>query len=136
MLFRSEQAILGAAMGAAMTGLRPIAEIMFSDFFAVCWDLIANEAETYRHGGHSRADPGKYRPAEEVSAWLARDPLPMYRARLLEAGVAVDAELDRIEADAARAVDAATEFAKAGARPGEHLLLKDVWADGGATWRN
>jgi pyruvate dehydrogenase E1 component beta subunit len=34
----SEQAILGAAMGAAMTGLRPIAEIMFSDFFAVCWD--------------------------------------------------------------------------------------------------
>jgi acetoin:2,6-dichlorophenolindophenol oxidoreductase subunit beta len=39
----SEQAILGAAMGAAMTGLRPIAEIMFSDFFAVCWDLVANQ---------------------------------------------------------------------------------------------
>src|SRR5690606_1142104 len=35
----SEQAILGAAMGAAMTGLRPVAEIMFSDFFAVCWDI-------------------------------------------------------------------------------------------------
>src|SRR4029079_4285082 len=34
----SEQAIVGAAMGAAMTGMRPIAEIMFSDFFAVCWD--------------------------------------------------------------------------------------------------
>jgi TPP-dependent pyruvate/acetoin dehydrogenase alpha subunit len=93
------------------------------------------EAETYRHGGHSRADPGKYRPAEEVAAWLARDPLPMYRARLLEAGLAEE-ELDRIEADAARAVDEATEFAKAGAQPGEHLLLKDVWADGGATWRN
>ncbi|HEY7672012.1 MAG TPA: alpha-ketoacid dehydrogenase subunit beta, partial [Gammaproteobacteria bacterium] len=39
----SEQAILGAAMGAAMTGLKPIAEIMFSDFFAVCWDIVANE---------------------------------------------------------------------------------------------
>ena len=39
----SEQAILGAAMGAAMTGLRPIAEIMFADFFAVCWDLVANQ---------------------------------------------------------------------------------------------
>ena len=39
----SEQAILGAAMGAAMTGLRPIAEIMFSDFLAVCWDIVANE---------------------------------------------------------------------------------------------
>jgi acetoin:2,6-dichlorophenolindophenol oxidoreductase subunit beta len=39
----SEQAILGMAMGAAMTGMRPIAEIMFSDFLAVCWDLVANE---------------------------------------------------------------------------------------------
>ena len=39
----AEQAILGATMGAAMTGLRPIAEIMFSDFFAVCWDLVVNQ---------------------------------------------------------------------------------------------
>ncbi len=39
----AEQAILGATMGAAMTGLRPIAEIMFSDFFAVCWDIVVNQ---------------------------------------------------------------------------------------------
>ena len=39
----SEQAIVGAAMGAAMTGLRPIVEIMFSDFLGVCWDMVANE---------------------------------------------------------------------------------------------
>ncbi|MFD5556996.1 alpha-ketoacid dehydrogenase subunit beta [Streptomyces sp. NPDC127068] len=45
----SEQAILGAAMGAAMTGLRPIAEIMYSDFFAVCWDLVANEISKSRY---------------------------------------------------------------------------------------
>ena len=45
----SEQAIVGAAIGAAMTGLRPIAEIMFSDFFAVCWDLIANQAAKSRY---------------------------------------------------------------------------------------
>ncbi len=45
----SEQAIVGAAMGAAMTGLRPIAEIMFSDFFAVCWDLIANQIAKTRY---------------------------------------------------------------------------------------
>ncbi len=45
----SEQAIMGAAMGAAMTGLRPIAEIMFSDFFAVCWDIIANEMAKMRY---------------------------------------------------------------------------------------
>ena len=45
----SEQAILGAAMGAAMTGLRPIAEIMFSDFFAVCWDIVVNEIAKARY---------------------------------------------------------------------------------------
>src|SRR5690606_2536786 len=45
----SEQAILGAAMGAAMTGLRPIAEITFSDFFAVCWDIVANEIAKTRY---------------------------------------------------------------------------------------
>ena len=39
----AEQAILGAAAGAAMTGLKPIAEIMFSDFFAVCWDIVVNQ---------------------------------------------------------------------------------------------
>jgi len=45
----SEQAIVGAAMGAAMTGLVPIAEIMFSDFFAVCWDMIANQIAKARY---------------------------------------------------------------------------------------
>ena len=45
----SEQAILGAAMGAAMTGLKPIAEIMFSDFLAVCWDMVANEIAKTRY---------------------------------------------------------------------------------------
>jgi pyruvate dehydrogenase E1 component beta subunit len=45
----SEQAILGAAMGAAMTGLRPIAEIMYTDFFGVCWDVIANQIAKSRY---------------------------------------------------------------------------------------
>jgi len=45
----SEQAILGAVMGAAMTGLRPIAEIMFSDFLACCWDLVANQIAKTRY---------------------------------------------------------------------------------------
>ncbi|MCZ6453809.1 MAG: alpha-ketoacid dehydrogenase subunit beta, partial [Alphaproteobacteria bacterium] len=45
----SEQAILGAAMGAAMTGLRPIAEIMFSDFLAVCWDIVVNQMAKSRY---------------------------------------------------------------------------------------
>jgi acetoin:2,6-dichlorophenolindophenol oxidoreductase subunit beta len=45
----SEQAILGLAMCAAMTGMRPVAEIMFSDFFAVCWDYLANEMPKMRY---------------------------------------------------------------------------------------
>ena len=45
----SEQAILGAAKGAAMTGLRPIAEIMFSDFLAVCFDYVANQMSKLRY---------------------------------------------------------------------------------------
>jgi pyruvate/2-oxoglutarate/acetoin dehydrogenase E1 component len=45
----SEQAIVGAAMGAAMTGLRPIAELMFSDFFAVAWDMVVNQIAKTRY---------------------------------------------------------------------------------------
>ncbi|MFQ5948149.1 MAG: alpha-ketoacid dehydrogenase subunit beta [Acidimicrobiia bacterium] len=45
----SEEAIAGAVMGAAMVGLRPIAEIMFSDFFATCWDIVANQIAKTRY---------------------------------------------------------------------------------------
>ena len=45
----SEQAIVGMAMGAAMTGIRPVAEIMFSDFLACCWDYLANEIPKMRY---------------------------------------------------------------------------------------
>lgn len=53
----SEQAILGCALGSAMTGMRPVAEIMFGDFLAVCWDFIANEipAVRYSTGGQLAA---------------------------------------------------------------------------------
>jgi len=45
----SEQAIIGTAMGAAMMGIRPVAEIMFSDFLATCWDGVANEIAKMRY---------------------------------------------------------------------------------------
>jgi len=93
------------------------------------------EAITYRHGGHSRADPGKYRPASEVEAWLERDPLPMYHQRLLRLQVP-EARLTQIVKEVADRVEEATEFAKLGARPGEEHLFTDVWADGGSAWRN
>jgi len=45
------------------------------------------ECQTYRHYGHSKSDPAQYRPQEEVERWLARDPLTIARARLLEDGM-------------------------------------------------
>jgi pyruvate dehydrogenase E1 component alpha subunit len=93
------------------------------------------EAKTYRQSGHSRADPGTYRPEEEVRTWLGRDPLPMYRARLAAEGVD-EATLAEIDADAAAAVDRATESAKAAPLPDAGSLQTQVWSDGGSAWRN
>jgi acetoin:2,6-dichlorophenolindophenol oxidoreductase subunit alpha len=92
------------------------------------------EALTYRHTGHSRADPATYRPQEEVDAWLARDPIPMYAARLLEAG-ATQQELDQIEQDTMAAVEAAIDAAKAMPEPALETMGTNMWSDGGAAWR-
>ena len=93
------------------------------------------EALTYRHGGHSRADPGKYRPEDEVKAWLARDPVPAYRALLAASGVA-EAELEAIEADAQAKVAAAEAAAREAPEPSPDVIETQVWADGGSAWRN
>ena len=93
------------------------------------------EALTYRHGGHSRADPGKYRPDEEVQAWLARDPIPALRTRLLAAGVNA-ATLDAIDAEARARVAEAEAIARAGPEPSPDVIETQVWSDGGSAWRN
>lgn len=93
------------------------------------------ECLTYRHSGHSRADPAKYRPKEEVEAWLKKDPVPLYRQRLLDLGMA-EAELARIEAQAMDKVNRATEEAKASPTPTIESAMTQMWADGGTAWRN
>ena len=93
------------------------------------------EAVTYRHGGHSRADPGKYRPQREVEAWLAYDPIGVYRGRLERLGFDV-AALDAIEKQTAEEVDAATEEAIAGPVPDPASAYTELWADGSSAWRN
>jgi pyruvate dehydrogenase E1 component alpha subunit len=93
------------------------------------------EAKTYRKGGHSRADPAKYRPDKEVEEWLARDPVDLYRARLASTGI--DEEmLSKIDAEVAAEVDRATEEAKAAPPPPASIIETNVWADGGSAWRN
>jgi pyruvate dehydrogenase E1 component alpha subunit len=93
------------------------------------------EAKTYRHSGHSRADPAKYRPEGELEKWLRRDPLVLYRERLLKLGFN-EPTLQDLEAQAMREVDAATATAKASPLPPLDDIEKNVWADGGSAWRN
>lgn len=92
------------------------------------------EATTYRHGGHSRADPGKYRPEEEVAEWMAKDPVLLYRAKLLQS--VDEMALTKIEVVVQSAVDQATEVAKNSLPPPLDLIDTDVWSDGGSAWRN
>jgi TPP-dependent pyruvate/acetoin dehydrogenase alpha subunit len=93
------------------------------------------EAITYRHGGHPRADPGKYRPDDEVAAWKARDPIPAQRARLVAAGVD-EATLDQVDEETRAKVADAEAFARAGAEPSPAVIETQVWADGGSSWRS
>jgi len=93
------------------------------------------EALTYRTSGHSRADPGKYRPAGELDEWLKKDPVALYRSRLGGMGIDEGALRD-IDRSVERAVDEATEAAKASPPSPIDVIEKDVWADGGSSWRN
>jgi TPP-dependent pyruvate/acetoin dehydrogenase alpha subunit len=93
------------------------------------------ECMTYRHSGHSRADPAKYRPEGELEKWKERDPLKIYRERLQQFGIGDDV-IAKIETDVKRIVDEATEACKAAPMPPLDLLTTDVYADGGFAWRN
>jgi acetoin:2,6-dichlorophenolindophenol oxidoreductase subunit alpha len=93
------------------------------------------ECMTYRHSGHSRADPAKYRPPGELEDWLKRDPVATYRRRLLDFGI-TEATIGAIEKDSKRKVDEATEKCKAAPPPPPDILTTDVYADGGWAWRN
>ena len=90
---------------------------------------------TYRHSGHSRADPAKYRPEGELEKWKERDPIKIYRARLKQFGVKEEA-VTHIDAEVKRRVDEATEQCKAAPPPPLEILTTDVYADGGFAWRN
>lgn len=137
-----------AADRASAYGLEPIlvdgndAELMYEVAMTAIEKARAGggpsliEALTYRHYGHSRADPGKYRPDEEVADWKAnKDPVILYRQKLLDQGIA-ESELVAIEAHADELTDIATEAAKNSSPPPAEIAFTDVWADGGAEWRN
>src|ERR1700741_5066916 len=93
------------------------------------------ECLTYRHSGHSRADPAKYRPEGELEKWKQRDPIKIYRERLKQFGISDDA-IAKIDANGKRIVDEATEACKAAPNPPMDILTTDVYAAGGWAWGN
>jgi len=86
------------------------------------------EAVTYRHGGHSRADPAKYRPADEVAAWMLRDPIDLYVARYDMS----EAEVSDARACSFEAVASAANSALASPEPEPDALLRDLYEGAGA----
>jgi len=93
------------------------------------------ECLTYRHSGHSRADPAKYRPEGELERWKERDPIKIYKERLKQFGVS-EQTIANIDAEVRKVVDDATEACKAAPLPPVDIMTTDVYADGGWAWRN
>lgn len=84
------------------------------------------ECKTYRHKGHSRFDPAKYRPQEEVAEWMARDPVESFREKLLDKGIPEEF-LHKIESTVEAEIEEAVEFAQESPLPEPEDALKDVW---------
>jgi pyruvate dehydrogenase E1 component alpha subunit len=86
------------------------------------------ECKTWRHRGHFEGDPGKYKDPEEQKAWVAKDPIPRIEAKLIELGMATQADIDAMRAKVGEEIEAAIKFAEDSPEPGDDELLTDVWA--------
>jgi acetoin:2,6-dichlorophenolindophenol oxidoreductase subunit alpha len=113
------RAVVGAAVDRARNGGGP--------------SLV--EAETYRHGGHSAADPATYRSTEEVAQWKLRDPLLRHAEQLRAAGVS-DADIEVVTSGVAAEIERITMEALAAPSPPADTAWTDMWSDGSSRWRN
>ena len=86
------------------------------------------ECKTYRHKGHSRVDPAKYRPREEVEEWLRKDPIKRLRSKLIQTNISTEAELQEIEKKVSSAIEDAVKFAVESPYPAPEEALEDVYA--------
>lgn len=86
------------------------------------------ECKTYRHKGHSRVDPAKYRPKEEVDEWLGKDPIRRFKEQLLSSEAASETEIRQIEVEVAAEIEDAVKFAKESSYPAPEEALDDVYA--------
>jgi pyruvate dehydrogenase E1 component alpha subunit len=86
------------------------------------------ELETYRFSGHSRSDPGRYRPQEEVAAWKQRDPIELYEKALIAEGHLREEDASQIKASVEQELDEAVKYAEGSPDPTPEECLTDVFA--------
>jgi pyruvate dehydrogenase E1 component alpha subunit len=86
------------------------------------------ECKTYRHKGHSRVDPARYRPKEEVEAWLSKDPIKRLKEKLLQTKMLTETEIAKIEKELSAKIDEAVKFALESPYPAPEEALEDVYA--------
>ena len=86
------------------------------------------ECKTYRHKGHSRVDPARYRPKEEVSEWLSRDPIKLFKQRLIQDYHVRPSGLEKTEKEASAKIEGAVKCALDSAFPEPEEALEDVCA--------
>ena len=86
------------------------------------------ECKTYRHRGHSRVDPAKYRPKEEVEAWLAKDPIKRFREKLIQSNILTNIEIQQIDKEVAAEIEKAVKYAMESPYPAPQEALEDVYA--------
>ncbi len=87
------------------------------------------EAKTYRHKGHSRFDPGKYRPEGELEEWLAKDPIERMKQTLIAQGALTEHEFQKMQGEVTEAMDAAAKFAKESPYPDPKETFTDVFSE-------
>jgi len=86
------------------------------------------ECKTYRHKGHSRVDPARYRPRKEVEEWLAKDPIKRFKERLLQTKTLAETDFKQIEKEISAEIDEAVKFAVESPYPAPEEALEDVYA--------
>jgi pyruvate dehydrogenase E1 component alpha subunit len=87
------------------------------------------ECKTYRHRGHSRFDPAKYRPKDEVAWWMERDAVRIIREDVVAAGVLDQGGAEKIEAEIAEEVEEAARFAMSSPDPDPETVMEDVYKE-------
>ena len=85
------------------------------------------ECKTYRHKGHSRVDPAKYRAKAEVEEWLAKDPIRRLKEKIVQDHTFHKEEIEKIEKDALTEVEEAVKFAMESPYPAPEEALEDVY---------